>query len=51
MSSDLTGRSDKMSAGFIIIGILTMALGHGSVNIIGAIDKYNQWLKPKWNIM
>ena len=50
MFSGLTGRSAKISAEFMIIGILIMALGHGRLNNVDANDKYNQLLKPKWNI-
>ena len=47
MSSGLIGRSAKIPAGFMIFGELTMALGNGRLNIIGAIKKYNQLLIPK----
>ena len=50
MSSGLTGRSANMSSDFMILGILIMALGHGRLNNVDANDKYNQLLKPKWNI-
>ena len=47
MSSGLTGRSAKISAGFMIFLKLMMALRHGRLNIVGAFEKYNQQLKPK----
>ena len=50
MSSSLTGRNSKISYGFMIIVILTMSLGHRRVSSVGNTDKYNQFLKPKWNI-
>ena len=43
-------RSAKISAGFMIIGELTMELGRGCLNSVGASDKYNQMLKSKWNL-
>ena len=50
MSSGLTVISVKISDGFMIIGILMMALGNVFVNSIIPTYKYNQLLKPKWNI-
>ena len=47
MYSGLTGRSAKISAGFMILGELTMELGQKILNSVGAIEKYNQLLKPK----
>ena len=47
MSSGLRGRSAKISAGFVILGELRMALWHGRLNSVGAIEKYNELLKPK----
>ena len=41
MSSGLTGRSAKMSAGFMIVFELTMALDNGCLNRVGAIKEYN----------
>ena len=49
-SSSLMGRGAKRPAGIIILVILMMELGHGCLNIFFAIDKYNQLLKPKWNL-
>ena len=46
MSSGLTVRSAKISDGFMILGVFTIALGHRLVSSIGATDKYNQLLKP-----
>ena len=50
MTSGLMGRSAKISSRFVILGELTMALGNGRLNSVGDTDKYNQLLKPKWNI-
>ena len=50
MDSGLIGRGAIMSAGFIIFGELTMALGHGHLNSVGAIEKYNHLLRPKYNL-
>ena len=46
MSSGFTGRGAKMSAGFMIFYELIMVIGHRRLNIVGAIEKYNQLLKP-----
>ena len=45
MYSSLTGRSDKISAGLMILGELKMALRHGRINSVCATNKYNQPLK------
>ena len=50
MSSGLMGRSAEMSAGLVIICKLTMSLGHRHLNSVFAINKYNQLLKPKWDL-
>ena len=50
MYSGLTGIGSNLLADLMIIGILTMALGHKRVNSVGATDKYNQFLKPKWKL-
>ena len=47
MSSGLIGRSTKISASFIIFGEFTIALGHGRLNRVGDIEKYNLLLIPK----
>ena len=47
MYSGLTGRSDKMSAGFMNFGELTMVLQHRLINSIGASKNYNKVLIPK----
>ena len=39
MDYGLIGRGAIMSAGFIIFGELTMALGHGHLNSVCAIEK------------
>ena len=50
VSSGFMGRSAKMSDGFMILGELTIAIGHGRLTSFGVTDKYNQLLKPKCNI-
>ena len=49
MSSDLTGRSAKISSGFMIFVDCKMSFGHRYLNRVGAIEKYNQLLIPKYN--
>ena len=39
MDYGLIGRGAKMSAGFMIFGELTMALGHGRLNSVCGIEK------------
>ena len=34
----------------LFLGELTMAIGHERLNSFGAIDKYNQLLKPTYNL-
>ena len=50
METIVIGPVGSLLADFMIIGILTMALGHKHVNSVGATDKCNQLLKHKWNI-
>ena len=47
MYSGLTGRSAKISAGFMILGELRILHGNGRLNSVGAIERYNQLLQPK----
>ena len=48
--SGLTGRRAKIASGFMIFGAFMMALGYGRLNRVGAINKYNELLIPKFNL-
>ena len=41
----------KHNLASLFLGELTMALGHGRLNSVGDIEKYNQLLKPKYNLI
>ena len=50
MYSSLTGRRAKIATGFMIFGEFMMALGYGRLNRVGAINRYNELLIPKFNL-